>query len=318
MERLFMKLSLALYAVIFSLFTTKADSAGLPSQNKAVLENVTIVISSCGKYSDLWTPVSTLLFKHWPSLKTYNKHIPVVLIATDKDFSFEGVTVFKIENDKGWSANMLAALKTIKTKYIIYLQEDYLISQPVNEARLKELLDAMKEGLAAHIELTFDTFFNESDPHPTIPGVSIKGKHQGYRTSLQPGLWKKDTLEWLVNPEEDPWKFEINGSVRSEGMREPFLVVGKDFPMQFVNGCNLGFWSEGTLEFLEKEGIVIQDTSLPEGRNYPFTRKIQKFAQLYPRFSWVYKKWTTFLSVFDEKFKKAAPKPSELKQRMAA
>ena len=295
--------------------TSKSGQVLAQPMQKAVIDDLTLVISSCGKYSDLWAPVCSLLFKYWPSLKTYNKNVKIVLITTDKEFSFEGVRVFHVERDKGWSANMLAALKTIDTKYVMYLQEDYLMSQPVNETRIKELLDAMKKGLAVHVELNRDNFFKDCPPHPTLPGVLVKGKHQGYRTSNQAVLWNKETFEWLINPEEDPWKFEMNGSVRSEGMREPFLAVGKDFPMQFVNACNLGFWDMGSLEFLKKEGFEVKNTILPRAEDYPFTRWLQHIVQLHPRLSFIYKNWTSFLSLFDDKFKKAVPTKAEMKAR---
>jgi len=258
------------------------------------LEDVTIIVSSCDKYAELWEPFSKLLFKYWPSLKTYNKHVPVILITNKKSFSFKGIQNFQTGEDKSWSDNMLQVLSHVKTKYVLYLQEDYFLSQPVNNEFLYYLIKKMKQDHIPYIQLNQDSasYADTQKSFPTVKNSIVKSQYLGYRTALQAAFWQKDVFEWLIKKKESPWEFESYGGMRSAGMRAPFLAIVKDYPITFVNAVNLGFWQDGSLEFLHQEGIDIK-TVLPVAKDYPCTLWIKNN---YPK---IFPYWKTFLKFIE-------------------
>lgn len=281
---------------------------GHANKNKEIIQNqaltdLTIIVSSCDKYHDCWQPFCQLLFKYWPSLKTYNKTIPIILITNQKDFSYEGTIVYKTGKDRSWSDNLLEVLKTVKTKYVLYLQEDYFLSASIDTKRLAYLLNKMKEKNIDYIEISPDGFFNKEKLYPFVKGTVIKSKHIPYRTSLQAALWDKEVLEWLVKPKETAWDFELKGSIRSEGNMHPFLAAQENHPFHYVNACGAGYFTSYALDFLKKEGIPLNNISLPLDKDYPFTLWLREFSQKSCiRKLRLYTLWTKILGLWDPKF----------------
>src|SRR5689334_22178846 len=97
---------------IISIFFISSILLGAANQSQAQTEDpihfkeLTIVISSCDKYQEFWLPFFTFLFKNWPSLKSENKHIPILLITNEKNYPDPRVTVIQTGKDKSWSLNM--------------------------------------------------------------------------------------------------------------------------------------------------------------------------------------------------------------------
>ncbi|MEI8320552.1 MAG: hypothetical protein WCG05_00880 [Alphaproteobacteria bacterium] len=275
---------------------SRIDDTTIPDEPR--LTDITIIVSSCDRYSEFWAPFSELLMRYWPSLKTYNKDIPILFIVNKKPFSFDRVQVVSTGEDGGWSRNMLQALKQVKTKYVLYMQEDYFLSQTVDEKYLSYLLTKMKQQDIAYIETNNGSFYAEKYPYPLVKGTEIKGKHVAFRASLQSALWNKDILEWLIKPKENAWDFEANASIRSEGLQNPFLVVTPGyFPITFVNACHVGFWNAGALDLLKKEGIPVQ-VQMPVDSNYEFT------LWLMNKHRKIYKQWIKVLRLFDPKLRR--------------
>ncbi len=261
------------------------------------LTDVTIVVSSCDKYGDLWDPFFKLLFRYWPSLKTYNKGIPIILISNERDFTVDGVQTYKTGKDAGWSSNMLKVLKSVKTKYILYFQEDYLMSGPVNEKRLQYLIQKMKEQNIATIEINKGSYYKGQIPYPKIKGVIRKGDKDDFRASLQSGLWDTKVFQGLLKEKESAWVFESEGTERSKILKDPFLIVSEEFPVVFVNACHLGFLEKSAVSFLKKEGISLKNINLPVNSDYPFTLWFRH--NIYPHA--VFKRWVKILKLLDPK-----------------
>ena len=90
------------------------------------IKEISIIVSSCDKYSELWEPHFTQLFKYWPSLKKENDFIPLLLITNHKRYYDSRVINVVIGEDISWSDNMLKALEMVKTKYVVILLDDFI------------------------------------------------------------------------------------------------------------------------------------------------------------------------------------------------
>lgn len=63
------------------LFTSSGYSSDSPR-----FHDLTIVVNSCDKYNSLWDGFFTLLFNQWPTLKTTNKDVPIILISNTSSY----------------------------------------------------------------------------------------------------------------------------------------------------------------------------------------------------------------------------------------
>lgn len=226
--------------------------------------DLTILIPSCDKYSGLWDPFFTLLFKNWPSLQSggSNQDIPIFFISNKKAFKHPRVQNIQFPNEISWSDNMIMALAKVQTKYVLYLQEDYFLTEKINEKMLYAILQYTKKHNSSYTSLVsmgqspkFQSIIKES---PNL--IEIADDSQ-YRTSLQAAIWEKDTFSWLLKPGESIFAFELDGSKRSEGIKKLFLAhvnneLGTSFDViNYINAVDRGKILISAVNYLHSQGI---------------------------------------------------------------
>jgi hypothetical protein len=235
-------------------------------------KDVTILVSSCDKYAELWDPFFTLLFKNWPDLNTINQDVPIVLISNKIAYLNPRVKNMQIPNEKSWSDNILEALKHVKTKYVLYLQDDYFITS-LDTARLHSLMKVLSQEHIACIQISSMTPNQlTGKPYPNISGVQYKGQFDEWRTSLQAAIWSKEDLKLLLKPGESGWDFESPGNVRSQGIRNHFLLVSEHSPVIYLNMCNRGYIEAEALQAINALGVDIKNRTLPLDKDHKFAR----------------------------------------------
>ena len=153
--------------------------------NDAVkINNLSILVNSCDKYSELWKPFEYYLLKHWPSLKDHN-NLPIYFISNNKFPDSTRFTSIRIKNETSWSDTFLAALNNVKTDYVLILLEDYVFYKDVNEARLQEVFDKMQQLDASYMQIALDDKRETGPDVIGIKGMRYSSKHEPWRTSLQ-------------------------------------------------------------------------------------------------------------------------------------
>ena len=230
------------------------------------LSDVTIVVSSCDKYRALWPGFFHCLFRYWPQLETQHTQTPIVLIAGKETFTHPRVRVFQTGEDKGWSQNLLDVLAEVKTRYVLYLQEDYFLCAPVLEEKILLMLKLMHEKpQVVYCQLT-ETASHFYLGHPHVDktffvhdGVLKKALCATYRNSLQAALWRTETLKNLLNSSETPWQFESAGNKRSVDMEKEtgatFLTFQYPAPFLYLNALFGGQLDRRVLAWIRKQAV---------------------------------------------------------------
>ncbi len=236
---------------LMCLFLSQVSTA---AQKKHHLENLAVLIPSCDKYAEAWPGFFKLLDKYWPQLD--NK---IYLIGGHKKFERKNLYNISIVNEKSWSDNVLQVLNIIEEDYVMIFLEDYYITKPVNQENLIRYYEIMKQEGAANLVLAPGEYLNK---HPVEKGLAYMKPEQPYRTSLQAVIWKKDILKKLLKSGESPWEFELVGTVRTHGMKEPFMI-STDKPIPYSGVIRKGHWWRDIDSLIEKEGIVL-DRKLPK------------------------------------------------------
>ena len=212
--------------LIFTLFFYIQTTA---SAENATLQDVTIIVSSYDKYANLWPTFFDLLFKNWPSLNTYNKDVPIILISNTKSYHDPRVTVVKSPYEKGWVGNMNDALKQVKTKYILYLQDDYFINDIVLEDKIHEILVATEVNKLDYSGLSPNCCTGTKHHVGNNAFLTYKSPDHPLSFSL-PSIWTTDLFRELIaeNSVSSIWHFE---SIQPKQYHKLACYSGKFIPI---------------------------------------------------------------------------------------
>ncbi len=172
-----------------------------------------ILVVSCDKHCDLWTPFFTLFRRYWADCE-----MPVYL-GTNRARSDQAITL-NAGNDEAWSRRLRFFLQNIETDYVLLLLEDFFLDQPVSNALVNAQL-ARLHGLNGICIRLFpnppaDYFHN---------GVGVLHARAAFRVSLQAAIWNRSRLLEILVDEESPWDFELGGSKRSQAWASGFYCV---------------------------------------------------------------------------------------------
>jgi hypothetical protein len=205
-----------------------AEPKNLPATttDSALIRNITILISTCDSFYDVWTPNFCLWAKFWPDCP-----FPVYLLTNRLRIDEGPIKNIPLGEDRGWSDNLIAALDRIPTPYIFYFQEDHFLMRPV-------LTDTVLR-CAQVLEDTGADFFmfraggpKKGDPCQ-VNGLSLlRGPAAALDTSdpdwqdyyslhCDPAIWRKDSLRRLLVPGETAWDFlrDAIGRAHAAGYR---------------------------------------------------------------------------------------------------
>ena len=224
-----------------------------------------IVVSSFDGFADLWKPFFTLLFRYWPDCP-----YQIYLISNEKTYDDPRVTTLAIGADGKWANNLFAALDRIPAAHIIYMQDDFFLTQKVDTAKIHALIDhAIKNNIAC-IHL-----FPGTGPDMDYPeaGLGIISKHADYRVSLQCVLWDVKKLRELMQKGESGWDMELRGTERSRETEGIFLSVYEPV-ISYIEGATKGKWNIPAIWHCFKEGVRCKLTA--RGINYGMLYRAQK------------------------------------------
>ena len=169
-------------------------------------KDMTMLILSCDKFSDLWDGHVKLLEENWSDrdVETY--------IVTDVP-SAKGYCRIKIISagtDTEWTERLAFALQKVKTKYVFITLDDYFLIRKVNDQSITNLRNMMEKE-----EIDYTRLFprpkratlNQLNGYKGIRQIDIS---RTYSVNLYPGLWKKSFLESTVKKPLNVWLYEVS------------------------------------------------------------------------------------------------------------
>lgn len=245
---------------------------------------VSIVVSSCDRFFDAWRPFAFFFRKFWPDCP-----FPVYLVANRLRIRSRSITAINTGPDRGWASNMQLALERVQTPYILYLQEDYFLTSPVNAAKLAHDFHYAIEREAAafcfvDLSLLEPEFAHSARSFDVVPENS-KG-----RTRLQVTLWKRAAFASTLRAGETAWDMEARGSERTREML--ILSYGRTEPAPIVylmSGIVRGLWTQPAIALCRAHGFRIRPRFRPADTTTLRARKLRRgigrlsFAAAYAR-----------------------------------
>lgn len=218
-----------------------------------------IVVASCWKYRDTWTPFFTLWQKFWPGCP-----FEVTLLTDEmRKANTTGVAVFA--TNKSWCGILCDWLDACDDLLVLLLQDDFFLNAPINPKLIAKALDELVERHAAMIRLYPCPGADEDIGDLHFGRIS---KNARYRTSLQATIWRKDALHAIASQFNTPQEFELEGSKLSNCMDQEFLALKRDCPQPWpisyeCTAIVRGKWQQSALDLCAQHGIEV-DTSMRE------------------------------------------------------
>lgn len=218
------------------------------------MNNTSIVISSCDKYSHAWPVFKHSFEKYWPDCQ-----FPVYFITNEKEAPL-GTTI-KTGEDQGWSNQMTKALDQIDTEIMIFLLEDYWFTEAVNKEGLNQLVQLMYNNVGIeHIRLYASKQSKEIKREPYLLETDLLNEDEDYRSSLNAGIWRTRTMKALLEPNKSIWDSEHS---MTEQSRDKMFITVRDMKHIKYNIDNnmveKGKFTDHATKYIQQEGISIPE-----------------------------------------------------------
>lgn len=220
--------------------------------------DITIVVSSCDAYSDLWPPFFTILARCWPGIP-----YPVVLATESAECTGAPLpvrTLHPADATLPWTGRLAQVLGQIDTPYVLLLLDDFFFTGPINGAGVEACRRWMDEDPLVACFSFYPTTGNA--PASLYPGFEPRPQTGLYRFNAQAGLWRRERLMEFLAPPQDAWQWEQEGNKRSFALKDTFYSQqdgpNRFFPYDYMrHGLIGGKWFADTPALFERYGIAL-------------------------------------------------------------
>lgn len=217
--------------------------------------NYSILISSCEKFSDLWKTHFDLLFENWVG------EIPPIYLLTDKqtDFSRDGVKIITVE-EGDMPIRIKKALDHIETDRILFTLDDYFVINKVRGEDISFLCGYAEKNEIDYL-LLYNRRFAKKRYYKGLDSFVDVDINERYAVTLYPAIWRKRFLDFCIDKELTPWKFEptLTKKAREYNAKCVFSQAGSFEILDVVRKGKVLHKANG---YFKKHGIDIGDRPL--------------------------------------------------------
>lgn len=256
--------------------------------------DLSMLVLSCDKYSDLWDDFFNLRERFWPEcpFKWY-------VVTESKDYDRKGVEVIKCGKDLNWAGRLRKAVQTVNTDYILPILEDNFINAPINNERIINYFSFVKERKVDFLDMSniFRHKIDNPEKEYYAEHLVIIPKHLRYGLDTAAAIWNKDyLLEKLGDGDYNAWQFEkdrcdeaaseegYNGLILADELLSmnvseiPVVIQGKFYPP--------------VIEDFRKRGYEINTSGRPvmsftETFKYDLKRRVSRFPYCHGLLKWI-------------------------------
>jgi len=167
---------------------------------------LTMLISSCENFSDLWDLHFEFLRKNWLC-----PEMPVIL-NTDKPTqrSFDGVQIVSGGEERQWSERLQHAVSFARTEYVFVTLDDYFVVTPVDLEKIAAILQMMEEENLDYVRLSGFVKHPRRDRLPGRKKTWFVDTQNCYSVNLTAGIWRKSFLEKTFREPKNAWQYEVS------------------------------------------------------------------------------------------------------------
>lgn len=169
-------------------------------------DRMTMLILSCGDFSDLWSGHIKQLNIHWPD------HGMRTIIVTDKEtaLSFPGVEILPVCTAPEWTDRLRTALEIVDTEYIFVTLDDYYLIHDVDSGRIMDMVQMMDSEGIDYLRLFSQPERATSAAIPGYKKIHKVDTQYVYSVNLYSGIWKKAFLMETARHSKNIWQYEVS------------------------------------------------------------------------------------------------------------
>ncbi len=169
-------------------------------------KNMTMLILSCDKFSDLWDGHIKLLEQNWPDrdMQTY--------IVTDAptNKNYENIKIIEAGTDTEWSDRLSIALRFVNTDYVFITLDDYFLIKKVSDSSITQLISMMSDEGIDYVRLFKRPKRATREELSGYSGINRIDTSCDYSVNLYSGIWEREFIEFCVKKPLNAWKFEVS------------------------------------------------------------------------------------------------------------
>lgn len=173
--------------------------------------SVSILVSSCDGYSDLWDGCVRSLRKHG------GDHYPIYLGAEVASSAPPGVTLLLAGLGCSWSVCLRRHLEAISDDYVLLILDDFWLRSRPDWACISAVVAQMAAGEWVMVRLN-PRPFGEGQRAKSFTFLRECTPLQEGRIVVQPALWRRSALLGLIEDKESAWQFERRVGERALGL----------------------------------------------------------------------------------------------------
>lgn len=218
-------------------------------ENKS--KELSILVYSCWKNSDMWSIFIGLFRKYWP--ECFYQVILLTDMTGDRKerYGFDQVVVL----DSNWKEMIYAGLRAADTEYVMLWMDDYLLCDHVKNEDIDFYMNLVRKFNAANMRLiespsiVAETYSKDRSLNYYKPGTA-------YSVSTQAGIWNTALLKKYMEHYQTPWDFERKGSLEIKDYEHPFLAP-KNYVFPYEEAVRRGKWLDSGVRLCRRNHIRI-------------------------------------------------------------
>jgi hypothetical protein len=150
------------------------------------VNNIAFVTYTHENASDLWKP-------YFDSLDEYASGIKSYCFSNKITSDFDHHIFMEYDDNKNYCQEFIRNLKNIEEEYFIYMQEDFFLYRQINQQKIEDYLDLLKDTNFSFIRLLKCGDVSNIKLHDDLYFVTDPGKkHASINSfSMQPTIWRK-------------------------------------------------------------------------------------------------------------------------------
>lgn len=220
--------------------------------------DLSILVLSCDGYSDIWDNFFDLKEKYWPDC-------PFATYLVSESVNYERTGVHMILAGNGnWSSRYKFAVEQVRTPYICPFFEDFFISDIVDNERILDILQYMKDNEVDFINMDdgFRNILNQQDLRIMDKSLAVIPPHLAYGVDTAASIWRRSyLLETLGDGDYSAWQFELDRCIQAkteDGIPGRILIdLRQSLNVSTIPVVIQGKYYPPALKAFEKWGYII-------------------------------------------------------------
>lgn len=209
---------------------------------------IRVFVLTCDKYSWLLKGFARQFNIYWSALQ------PVVVAGyappdfdLPDNFTFHSIAPQDYGKDK-WTTGLIEFLQTVDDEHFVWMLEDYWLCRSVNHQAIQTLHELCTfQPQVLRLDLTDDRQYSgqmkefEYIPYYGSNDILWTPPDSPYQASTQAGIWSRQNLLSVIEPDESGWQFELEKTATNIRNRPDLWVLGtRQRPVRYANVTRSG------------------------------------------------------------------------------